>query len=151
MNKTSRNLQSPSQNDSFLWEICNPTTGLDSNSNSDSGEKSQSHLSVGRDFKNIFCTCAHSCIDTINSMDALGFHSPQPPHWVETAARGFRSISPRNTAEGCVASVDGILIKTGAPKNHEVGGIKALFLGITTHVVSKDEKHTIVLWMSNWL
>ena len=55
------------------------------------------------------------------------FHM-RPPE-VEAAAQGFQSISSHNVIKGCVASVNGLLIETGASKNNEVGDAKAFFSG----------------------
>ena len=79
--------------------------------------------------KTSFCAHDHGCVDAINSIDALGFHIPQTPHKVEAAAGGFGPISLHNIMEGCVASVDGLLIETGASKNNKVEDVKAFSSG----------------------
>ena len=76
-----------------------------------------------------FYQYAHRCIAAINECDALSYKFPSTPVEVERAAQDFQAISSHGVIEGCVASMDGILIKIQVPRKTEVGNVKSFFSG----------------------
>ena len=75
-----------------------------------------------------FCVCACRCIKAIN--ETFHLHFPTTPQEIEKAARGFESVSSHRVIEGCVAALDGLLIKIKVPSSREqVGRVKAFFSG----------------------
>jgi hypothetical protein len=48
---------------------------------------------------------------------------------MQAAADGFRNISSNGVIDGCIACVDGILLKIQTPAATEVGNVKAFFSG----------------------
>ncbi len=70
--------------------------------------------------KAAFYNYAHRCIDAIISYDELSFHFSKTPLEIERAALGFKAISLNGIMDGCVAAMDGILIKTKTPSTSQV-------------------------------
>ena len=83
--------------------------------------------------KTSFYTYAYRCIRAINECEALAYKFPTSPQEVEDAAQSFKAISSNGVIEGCVAGMDGILIKTITPSRKEVGNVKAFFSGQYQH------------------
>jgi DDE superfamily endonuclease len=54
---------------------------------------------------------------------------PSPSLDLQAAAEGFKSISSNRVIDGCIACVDGILLKIQTPRASEVGNVKAFFSG----------------------
>lgn len=79
--------------------------------------------------KAAFYHYAHRCIDAIIHCDELSFTFPKTPLEIERAALGFKAISLNGIMDGCVAAMDGILIKIKTPSTSEVGNVKAFFSG----------------------
>jgi len=79
--------------------------------------------------KATFYNCAHRCIDAIIHCDELSFHFPKTPLEIERAALGFKAISLNGIMDGCVAAMDGILIKIKSPSTSQAGNVKAFFSG----------------------
>ena len=72
----------------------------------------------------VFYICVHRCIDAI-----VNCHFPRTSLEIERAALGFKSISLHGIMDGCVAAMDGILIKIRTPPTSQVGNVKAFFSG----------------------
>ena len=72
---------------------------------------------------------AHRCISAINECDDLAFKFPSTPNEVERAAQDFKSINSYDVIEGCIAAMDGILIKIQVPENLKLvmSGLSFLF------------------------
>jgi len=83
--------------------------------------------------KTSFYLYACRCINAINECDALAYKFPTAPEEIEKAAQSFKTISSNGVIEGCVAAMDGILIKTITPSRKEVGNVKACFSGHYHH------------------
>jgi len=54
---------------------------------------------------------------------------PTIPQEIEVASEGINSISSHGVMEGCVAAIDGILLRTITPPKKSVGHVKSLFSG----------------------
>ena len=80
-----------------------------------------------------FYTFAYRCIRVINECEALAYKFPTSPQEVEDAAQSFKAISFNGEIEGCVAVMDGILIKTITPSRIEVSNVKVFFSGHYQH------------------
>ena len=83
-----------------------------------------------------FYCYTHRCIAATlvgNECDALGYKFPSTPMEVECAAQDFKSMSLNGFMEGCVAAMDGLLIKTIVPARSEVGNVRAFFSGHYHH------------------
>ena len=76
-----------------------------------------------------FFDCLHRVISAINSLDCLLQPFPSTPHEIEAAARGFKSISSHGVFDGCVAAVDGLLIRLKPPARATVGHVMSFFSG----------------------
>ena len=83
--------------------------------------------------KSSFYNYAHRCISAIIECDALAYKFPTTPMEVERAAQDFKAISSHGVMEGCVAAMDGILIKTITPAKSQVGNVRAFFSGHYQH------------------
>ena len=77
--------------------------------------------------KTSFYMYACRCINAINECDALAYKFPTAPEEIEKAAQSVKTISSNGVIEGCVAAMDGILIKTITPSRKQVGNVKAFF------------------------
>ena len=93
-----------------------------------------------------FYIYAHRCIAAINDCDALSYKFPTTPMEVERAAQGFQSISSHGVMEGCVAAMDGILIKTITPAKSEVGNVRSFFSGHYHHYGINVQVNTFLLY-----
>ena len=80
-----------------------------------------------------FYKYAHRCIAAINACDALSYNFPTTPLEVEHTATSFHSISKDGLMEGCVAALDGLLLKINVPRKSEVGNVRAFFSGHYQH------------------
>ena len=72
---------------------------------------------------------AHRCVAAINSCTKLQYKFPTTASEIANAALGFKSISSHNIFTGCVAAVDGLLIRTEAPWKKRVPNIKSYYSG----------------------
>ena len=86
------------------------------------------HLTAGKSSAS-FKIYAHRCISAINECDDLAFKFPSTPNEVERAAQDFKSINSYDVIEGCIAAMDGILIKIQVPENLKLvmSGLSFLF------------------------
>ena len=76
-----------------------------------------------------FYRCVHACINAIVLCESLAFSYPTTETEMQAAADGFRNISSNGVIDGCIACVDGILLKVQTPAATEVGNVKAFFSG----------------------
>jgi hypothetical protein len=75
-----------------------------------------------------FYRCIHKCMDAILAADELSFSFPSGEQ-IDTAAREFDAISSNRAIKGCVACVDGYLLRIQVPSATETGNVKAYFSG----------------------
>ena len=85
-------------------------------------------LSAGISIPSFF-RCVHACINAIVLCESLTFSFPTTEADLQAAADGFKSISSNGVIDGCIACVDGILLKIQTPREAEVGNVKAFFSG----------------------
>jgi hypothetical protein len=76
-----------------------------------------------------FYRCLHAGINAIVLCDSLSFSFPTSDADLQGAADGFKSVSSNGVIDGCVACVDGILLKIQTPAASEVGNVKSFFSG----------------------
>ena len=79
--------------------------------------------------KTIFYEYAHRCITAVNRCEKLRYHFPKTPHQIKHAVEGFKSVSTQGVMRGCVGAVDGLLIRTNAPRSREVGNVQSYYSG----------------------
>ena len=84
---------------------------------------------VGGVSKTAFYDYAHRCIAAINACDDLKYVFPPTPHQIAQAAAGFQAKSTNNVHTGCVAAVDGLLLKIITPPSTQVANVKSFFSG----------------------
>jgi len=68
-------------------------------------------------------------VDAINQCAALHLRFPTTPDEDRKQARAFEAISTDNVMKGCVGALDGCLIKTLKPNQHEVINVKKYYSG----------------------
>ena len=83
--------------------------------------------------KTSFYIYAYRCIRAINECEVLVYKFPTSPQEVEDAAQSFKAISSNGVIEGCVAAMDGILMKIMTPSRKEVVNVKAFSSGHYQH------------------
>ena len=76
-----------------------------------------------------FYEYAHRCFTAINRCEELIYHFPSTPSEIDNAALGFRSISSHGVFKGCVAAVDGLLLRTNQPPSKKVGNVNSYYSG----------------------
>jgi len=76
----------------------------------------------------------HRVIRAINKCPSLSYNLPTTPHEIEVASEEFKSISSHGVMEGCVAAIDGILLRTITPPKKSVGHVKSFFQVIITRM-----------------
>ena len=76
-----------------------------------------------------FYTCIHSCMDALYKSPELAYSFPTTPEEIEQACAGFRSCSSHDLIRGCVACIDGFLLKVRTPSKNKTGNVKAYFSG----------------------
>jgi hypothetical protein len=57
----------------------------------------------------------------------LFYYFPTTTTELQTTADGFKEISSNDAIEGCVACIDGFLLKINVPASKEVGNVKSFF------------------------
>jgi hypothetical protein len=85
-------------------------------------------LVVGISFPS-FYRVVYRCIDAILRVDELAYHFPSTDDDILQAARGFSLVSSHNIVQGCVACVDGMLLRIDTPCQSETGNVKSYFSG----------------------
>jgi DDE superfamily endonuclease len=76
-----------------------------------------------------FHFCLHKCIDAILMCDELAYSFPNTIDDIQQAANDFRSKSTNGVIDGCVACLDGLLLRIQTPSSNETGNVKAYFSG----------------------
>jgi hypothetical protein len=71
----------------------------------------------------------HKCIDAILQCDELSYSFPTTPQEIQKAADEFKQHSTHGVVDGCVACLDGLLLRIQTPASNETGNVKAYFLG----------------------
>jgi hypothetical protein len=59
----------------------------------------------------------------------LAYKFPETAEEIELASENFNSISTNKAIIGCVAAIDGFLLKIKVPRTSEVGHVKSFFSG----------------------
>ena len=68
-------------------------------------------------------------IDAILSVEELEYHFPKTPEEIAEAVSGFTAISSFGAIDGCVACLDGMLLRTQTPGANETANVKSYFSG----------------------
>ena len=68
-------------------------------------------------------------IDAILRVDDLSYHFPQTPQEIQEAVSGFTAISSFQAIDGCVACLDGMLLRIQTPAANETANVKSYFSG----------------------
>eukprot|EP00918_Siedleckia_nematoides_P030227 GHVU01065363.1.p1 GENE.GHVU01065363.1~~GHVU01065363.1.p1 ORF type:complete len:449 (+),score=34.39 GHVU01065363.1:334-1680(+) len=76
-----------------------------------------------------FYRAIHAGMNAVCACEALAYRFPQTPQEVEHAASQFRQKSDNDVIKGCVATVDGWLLRVQTPAANEVGNVKSFFSG----------------------
>jgi hypothetical protein len=76
-----------------------------------------------------FYRCIHASMKAILLCDALLIHFPTTDNELQTAVDDFKALSTNGVIDGCVACVDGLLLRIQTPSSSETGNVKAFFSG----------------------
>jgi hypothetical protein len=76
-----------------------------------------------------FYRCIHTSMTAILLSEALSIHFPTTDEELQNAANDFKSLSTNGVIDGCVACVDGILLRIQTPPSSATGNVKAFFSG----------------------
>ena len=76
-----------------------------------------------------FYHSAYKCIDAILQVPELGYEFPTSEDQIAEAAEQFKEHSTNNVMEGCVAALDGMLLRIHTPASRETGNVKSFFSG----------------------
>lgn len=76
-----------------------------------------------------FYRCIHASMEAILVCERLSIHFPTTDEELEIAANDFKSLSTAGVIDGCVACIDGILLRIQTPSPSETGNVKAFFSG----------------------
>ena len=76
-----------------------------------------------------FYRAIHNGMDAIMNCETLSYHFPTTAKEIEDAAGEFRRCSSHELLRGCVACVEGFLLRIQTPKSSETGNVKAYFSG----------------------
>ena len=79
--------------------------------------------------KNSFYRIAHECIDAIRRIPQLAIDLPKKPEELEKASNDFTMCSSHGIISGCVACVDGMLLRIQQPPSASTGHVKSYFSG----------------------
>jgi DDE superfamily endonuclease len=85
-------------------------------------------ICVGISISSFYRMC-YRCLHAVLMVDKLKYHFPKTTQDVDEAARGFRDCSAHNVLEGCVACLDGLLLRIQTPAASETGHVKSYFSG----------------------
>ena len=69
------------------------------------------------------------CIDAILNCNDLAYNFPTLPVNLIKSLLEFKSVSSNGAIEGCVATIDGFLLKIQTPAANETGNVKKYYLG----------------------
>jgi hypothetical protein len=71
----------------------------------------------------------HKYIDAILMCDELAYSFPSTDKEIEKVAHDFTSKSTNGVIDGCIACLDGLLLRIQTPSFNETGNVKAYFSG----------------------
>jgi hypothetical protein len=71
----------------------------------------------------------YECVDAIILCPQLAYHFPTSNEEISKAASDFEEISYNDAIKGCVACIDGFLLRIKVPARNETGNVKAYFSG----------------------
>ena len=83
-----------------------------------------------------FYRCIHKCIDAILNSDELSYKFPSTTAEFEAAAQEFEALRSHGVIKGCVACLDGLLLRIHVPASSKTGNLKAYFWVTTKHMES---------------
>ena len=67
-------------------------------------------------------------MEAILDCDELSYKFPSTEEEVNDAAKEFKKLSSNNMMKGCVACMDGFLLRIQTPSSSETGHVKSFFL-----------------------
>jgi len=76
-----------------------------------------------------FYTCVHKAIDAILHCNELAYKFPTTVEEIQQAADDFREHSTEGVMDGCVACLDGLLLRIQTPSAIEAANVKSFFSG----------------------
>jgi hypothetical protein len=79
--------------------------------------------------KSSFYFCVHKCVEAILLCDELAYSFPTSDDDIRQASKDFRECSTNNVIDGCVACLDGLLLRIRTPPPTATGNVKAYFSG----------------------
>ncbi len=83
-------------------------------------------ISAGISISSLYL-CVHKCIDVVLACDQLAYSFPTGDHEVQKAANDFKQCSTYGVIDGCVACLDGLLIRIQTPLSQETSNVKSYF------------------------
>jgi DDE superfamily endonuclease len=79
--------------------------------------------------KSSFYLCVYRCIDAILQCKELAYSFPTENESIKIAANEWKELSSSGVINGCVACMDGLLLRIQTPSSKETGNVKAYFSG----------------------
>jgi hypothetical protein len=76
-----------------------------------------------------FYMCIHAPMKAILLCEELSIHFPTTSKELQIAADNYKALSTNGVIDGCVACVDGLLLRIQTPSASENGNLKAFFSG----------------------
>ena len=76
-----------------------------------------------------FYVCVHKCMDVIMSCNQLAYSFPTTAHEIQQAVEDFKQHCTNGVIDGCVACLDGLLVRIQTPSSSETGNVKSYFSG----------------------
>jgi hypothetical protein len=74
-----------------------------------------------------FYRVIHLCVSAILKCDKLGYYFPSTGEDLQGSADRFKLISSNEAITGCVACIDGFLLRVRVPPAAHVGNVKSFF------------------------
>lgn len=71
----------------------------------------------------------YKTVDAILCLEDLAYRFPQTAEEIAAAAAGFKKISSYQVMQGCIACIDGMLLRIQTPGSNETGNVKSYFSG----------------------
>jgi hypothetical protein len=96
-----------------------------------------------------FYIIIQKCVNAIMACEELAYYLPNTLEKQEEADIGFQSISTNKAVVGCVACLDGFLLRIKVPSTNDVGNVTSFFPDIIKHTVLTFKQPAIiyvVLW-----
>ena len=76
-----------------------------------------------------FYRVVYGCIAAILRVPELAYHFPRTQGEIAEASAGFLECSTNGVMDGCVAAIDGMLLRIQTPASSETGNVRAYFSG----------------------